>query len=49
MPPDLVAALKPEYVAPLVLYLCHESCKVNGQVFEGNGSHYFAMFVRLCL
>lgn len=34
MPPDLVKALKPEYVAPLVAYLCHESCKENGQVFE---------------
>jgi len=34
MPPDLVSALKPEYVAPLVAYLCHESSKENGQVFE---------------
>jgi len=34
MPPDLVTALKPEYVAPLVAYLCHESSKENGQVFE---------------
>uniref|UniRef100_A0A8C6NUD5 Hydroxysteroid (17-beta) dehydrogenase 4 n=1 Tax=Nothobranchius furzeri TaxID=105023 RepID=A0A8C6NUD5_NOTFU len=24
MPPDLVASLKPEHVAPLVLWLCHE-------------------------
>jgi len=34
MPPDLVAALRPEYISPLVLYLCHESSKVNGGVFE---------------
>lgn len=34
MPPDLVAALKPEYVAPLVLYLCHESSSENGGCFE---------------
>jgi 3-hydroxyacyl-CoA dehydrogenase/3a,7a,12a-trihydroxy-5b-cholest-24-enoyl-CoA hydratase len=34
MPPDLVAALKPEFVAPLVLYLCHEKTDVNGAVFE---------------
>jgi 3-hydroxyacyl-CoA dehydrogenase/3a,7a,12a-trihydroxy-5b-cholest-24-enoyl-CoA hydratase len=34
LPPDLVAALKPEYVAPLVAWLCHESCKENGQIFE---------------
>jgi len=33
-PPDLVKALKPEFVAPLVAYLCHESSKVNGQTFE---------------
>jgi 3-hydroxyacyl-CoA dehydrogenase/3a,7a,12a-trihydroxy-5b-cholest-24-enoyl-CoA hydratase len=34
MPPDLLQALKPEYVAPLVAYLCHESCSENGQLFE---------------
>lgn len=34
MPPDLVEALKPEFVSPLVLALCHESSSVNGGVFE---------------
>ncbi|XP_008287375.1 peroxisomal multifunctional enzyme type 2 [Stegastes partitus] len=34
MPPDLVAALKPEHVAPLVLWLCHEQCQENGGLFE---------------
>ncbi|XP_028270507.1 peroxisomal multifunctional enzyme type 2 [Parambassis ranga] len=34
MPPDLVASLKPEYVAPLVLWLCHEQCQDNGGLFE---------------
>jgi len=34
MPPELVAALKPDYVAPLVAYLCHESCTENGGLFE---------------
>jgi 3-hydroxyacyl-CoA dehydrogenase/3a,7a,12a-trihydroxy-5b-cholest-24-enoyl-CoA hydratase len=34
MPPDLVEALKPEFVSPLVLYLCHESCEENGGIFE---------------
>ncbi|XP_047634441.1 peroxisomal multifunctional enzyme type 2 [Phacochoerus africanus] len=34
LPEDLVEALKPEYVAPLVLWLCHESCEENGSVFE---------------
>ncbi len=32
--PELVAALKPEYVAPLVAYLCHESCAETGGLFE---------------
>ncbi len=34
LPPEMVAALKPEYVAPLVAYLCHESNIDTGQVFE---------------
>ncbi|XP_014666275.1 PREDICTED: peroxisomal multifunctional enzyme type 2-like [Priapulus caudatus] len=33
-PGELVDALKPEYVAPLVAYLCHESCEETGGVFE---------------
>ncbi|XP_068994565.1 peroxisomal multifunctional enzyme type 2 [Embiotoca jacksoni] len=37
MPPDLVASLKPEYVAPMVLWLCHEQCKENGGLFEVGG------------
>ncbi|KAL2911980.1 hypothetical protein HK105_208527 [Polyrhizophydium stewartii] len=34
MPPDVLAALKPEFVVPLVAYLTHESCKENGSLFE---------------
>ena len=34
MPPDMLAALKPEFVVPLVAYLCHESCTENGSLFE---------------
>ena len=34
MPPDLVAALKPEYVAPVVAYLAHESVADTGAIFE---------------
>ncbi|KAG2466402.1 DHB4 enzyme, partial [Polypterus senegalus] len=30
----LVESFKAEYVAPVVLWLCHESCKENGSVFE---------------
>ncbi|XP_076814204.1 peroxisomal multifunctional enzyme type 2-like [Clavelina lepadiformis] len=31
--------MKPEYVMPLVVYLCHDSCKENGGVFELAGGH----------
>ncbi|XP_048383622.2 peroxisomal multifunctional enzyme type 2 isoform X2 [Stegostoma tigrinum] len=31
---ELVDALKPEFVAPLVVWLCHESCQENGSLFE---------------
>lgn len=34
MPPEVLAALKPEFVAPLVAYLCHESSTENGSLFE---------------
>ena len=34
LPPDVFKALKPEYVAPLVAFLCSEQSKVNGGIFE---------------
>ncbi|XP_077989547.1 peroxisomal multifunctional enzyme type 2-like [Glandiceps talaboti] len=34
MPKTMIDALKPEYVAPMVLYLCHETSTENGGVFE---------------
>ncbi|XP_040051622.1 peroxisomal multifunctional enzyme type 2 [Gasterosteus aculeatus] len=34
MTPELVASLKPEYIAPMVLWLCHEQCQENGALFE---------------
>jgi NAD(P)-dependent dehydrogenase (short-subunit alcohol dehydrogenase family)/putative sterol carrier protein len=37
MPPDFIEALKPEYAAPLVSYLCHESSTTNGGLFEVGG------------
>ncbi len=37
LPPNLVEALKPEYVSPLVLWLAHESCEQTGGVFEVGG------------
>lgn len=37
LPPDVFEALKPEYIAPFVVYLCHESCPETGGVFEMAG------------
>lgn len=34
MPKELVEALKPEYVAPLVALLVHDSCPESGSLFE---------------
>ena len=34
MPADFIEALKPDYVAPLVGYLCHESSTTTGGLFE---------------
>lgn len=36
-PPEMVEALSPQYVAPVVAYLCHESSKENGGVYESGG------------
>jgi 3-hydroxyacyl-CoA dehydrogenase/3a,7a,12a-trihydroxy-5b-cholest-24-enoyl-CoA hydratase len=40
LPKDLLDALKPEYVSPLVAWLCHEDCKENGGVFEVGGGYF---------
>ena len=37
MPEDLLQALKPEYVAPLVVCLCSEDCDESGAIFEAGG------------
>ncbi len=34
MPPELFEKMKPEFVSPMVLYLCSEKCKVNGNVYN---------------
>eukprot|EP00127_Corallochytrium_limacisporum_P006948 Clim_evm2s239 gene=Clim_evmTU2s239 len=41
MPEDLVIKMKPDYVVPLVIYLCHESCQDTNKVFQA-GSGWFA-------
>jgi NAD(P)-dependent dehydrogenase (short-subunit alcohol dehydrogenase family)/acyl dehydratase/putative sterol carrier protein len=46
LPPELFAKLKPEFVAPLVLYLCSEQCPVSGAVYNaGMGYHNRAAMV----
>ncbi len=37
LPPEIIAALKPEYVSPLAAWLCHEDCKETGGTFEVGG------------
>lgn len=37
LPKELLDALKPEYVSPLVAWLCHESCEETGGLFEVGG------------
>lgn len=34
MPPDMLKMLKPDFVAPVVGYLSHDSCEENGGLFE---------------
>jgi putative sterol carrier protein len=34
LPPEVFERLKPEFVAPLVLYLCSEGCEENGMMFS---------------
>ena len=40
LPPDLIAALKPEYVSPLVAYLAHEGCQETGGLYEVGGGFF---------
>jgi NAD(P)-dependent dehydrogenase (short-subunit alcohol dehydrogenase family)/putative sterol carrier protein/acyl dehydratase len=40
LPPDLFEKLRPEFVAPMVLYLCSERCEENGMIFNA-GMGYF--------
>ena len=32
--PDFFAQLRPELIAPVVVWLCHESCEENGAIIE---------------
>lgn len=40
LPKELTDALKPEYVSPLVAWLCHEDCDESGGLFEVGGGFF---------
>lgn len=40
LPKEVLDALRPEYVSPLVAWLAHESCEETGGVFEVGGGFY---------
>jgi NAD(P)-dependent dehydrogenase (short-subunit alcohol dehydrogenase family) len=39
MPPPVLEKLKPEYVSPVVAYLCSEECEVSGNIFTAGGGY----------
>ncbi len=41
LPQDVLEKLKPEYVAPIVIYMCWEGCQETGRVFVA-GAGYFS-------
>jgi NAD(P)-dependent dehydrogenase (short-subunit alcohol dehydrogenase family) len=40
MPPQLFERLKPDFIAPLVAYLCSDQCKDSGMIFNCMGGWY---------
>jgi putative sterol carrier protein len=40
MPPEIFEKMKPEFVVPMVVYLCSEVCEASGQIFNA-GMGYF--------
>jgi NAD(P)-dependent dehydrogenase (short-subunit alcohol dehydrogenase family)/acyl dehydratase/putative sterol carrier protein len=40
MPPDLFKEVRPELVAPLVLFLCSENCRVSGNTYNAGMGHF---------
>lgn len=41
MPEDVISKVKPEFVAPMVAWLCSEDCAESGKIFSA-GAGYFA-------
>jgi len=40
MPPELFEKSKPEFVSPMVLYLCSEECRESGAIFNSGMGYY---------
>jgi len=40
LPPDFFEKLKPEFVAPMALYLCSEGCPVTGNIYNAGMGFY---------
>lgn len=43
MTPEMLEAMDPEHITPLVTYLAHEECSYSGQVYEAVGGWYSAI------
>lgn len=40
MPPDVVNRVKPEFVAPMVVYMCSEQFSDSGKIFTAGGGYF---------
>jgi NAD(P)-dependent dehydrogenase (short-subunit alcohol dehydrogenase family)/putative sterol carrier protein/acyl dehydratase len=40
IPPEIFERLKPEFVTPIVLYLCSRQCPVSGEIYDAGAGHY---------
>jgi NAD(P)-dependent dehydrogenase (short-subunit alcohol dehydrogenase family)/acyl dehydratase len=40
IPPEMLDKMKPEFVAPLVLFLCSEKCPVTGRIYNAGIGYY---------
>ncbi|RPH47958.1 MAG: SDR family NAD(P)-dependent oxidoreductase [Desulfobacteraceae bacterium] len=40
MPPEIFEKSKPEFVAPMVVYLCSEECRESGAIFNSGMGYY---------
>ncbi len=40
LPPDLAEQMKPEFVTPIVVYLCSEECPVSGNIYHAMANSY---------